>query len=172
MSVTPASFRVALPAFADNVTYPDTSIAFWISIAVMMLPQSSWGTPTDTVEPVSPGMVMTNKYDLGTILFVAHNLILEEQSRRAVAAGGVPGLSGAGGPMSSKSVGPVSASYDTTAGLELEGGHWNLTIYGTRFVRLAGMLGTRIITVGGCQPISPYGIGAWPGPPGGLFPGW
>lgn len=173
MTVTAASFRLALPAFTSSATYPNDAISFWISVATLMLNPNAWGASAVAAEPAAAGGAMTSMLDLGTILFVAHNLILEQQAGRAAAKGAVPGLNT--GAVSSKSVGPVSQSYDTSAGLELEAGHWNLTIYGTRFVRLANTRGARVMTVGGGWPqwsgTIPQGP-AWPGPPGGLFPWW
>ena len=35
----------------------------------------------------------------------------------------------------------MNISYDTTAAMEPDAGHWNLTIYGVRYVRLVNMVG-------------------------------
>jgi len=46
----------------------------------------------------------------------------------------------------------------------LNAGHWNLTVYGTRFIRFAKMFGAGPIQIGiGYNP-SPFGGPAWPGP--------
>ena len=66
------------------------------------------------------------------------------------------------GAISKKAVDKVSMGYDAQAGLELDGGHWNLTEYGTRFLNLARMAGMGGVQVtGGCGDF-----------PGGFFEGW
>lgn len=172
MTVTAASFRMALPAFASQANYPDDAVTFWISVATMMLNPQVWGAAGVAAQPPAAAGPMTSPLDFGTILFVAHNLVLEQQAGKAAAKGNAPGLNK--GVISSESVGPASAGYDTSAGLELDAGHWNLTVYGTRFVRLANMVGTLIVTGGGgFDPTGQLGYGpAWPGPPGALFPWW
>lgn len=151
-----ATFRIYLPEFTSTVTYPDSAVNFWLGVANVMLPTQTWGlgNPVSVSPPTTP-------LDIGTALFAAHNLVLEARNARAAAAGGVPG-GGAGGPVSSESVGGVSRSYDTTAALNLDAGPWNLTNYGTRFIfmaRLAGKGPLQIGAGGGCGP-SP-----WFGPP-------
>lgn len=174
MTVSAASFRLALPVFASDVTYPNDAVNFWLGIAALMLNPQVWGISATTAEPAAAGGAMTSALDLGTVLFVAHNLILEQQAGRAASRGNVPGMNK--GAISSESAGPISAGYDTSAGIEEGAGHWNLTIYGTRFIRLAGIRATSVgmLTAGGgCGPFGQSaGVGAWPGPPGGLFPWW
>lgn len=164
MSVTADSFRQGFgQVFLDEAKYPDEAVQFWLGIATLMLPTRRWGVGSNTAD-VPP----TSKIDWGTCLFVAHHLILEQQSGNDAARGAVPGQQK--GAISGDTVGSVSRSYDTSAGLELEAGHWNLTKYGTRFVRLANAVGAGPITVGGgCDP-NPLNGPAWPGPP--WWPGW
>jgi hypothetical protein len=123
MAVTPASFRTDFPEFADDTAYPDALITFWINVAVGMLNACRWGA----------------MLDIGTELYVAHNLVLERQAAKTAAAGGVPGV--ATGAIASKAVGPVSQSYDTSAGQTEGAGDWNLTVYGQRFARMSAMFG-------------------------------
>lgn len=123
-TVTPASFRANYPEFVSNTAYPDTLITYWLTISALLLNQTRW----------------MNLLDFGTELFVAHNLALERQAVKSAASGAVPGIQT--GAINNKSVGPVSQGYDTSAGLELEAGHWNLTTYGTRFIRMARMVGS------------------------------
>ena len=147
MAVTPTSFRADFPAFVDATNYPDSAITFWTTVALQFLNAERWDTAID----------------IGTELFVAHNLVLEFQANTAAGNGAAPGLSQ--GMISSKSVDKVSISYDTGSAAELDAGHWNLTIYGQRYVRMARMMGAGGIQLGiGYDPNFSAASGAWPGP--------
>lgn len=123
MTVTASSFYADFPEFADVEAYPESTVSFWLALAVKLLDPCRWG----------------DLLDVGTELFVAHNLTLDARNRKAASAGGIPGASS--GVMSSKTVDKVSVSYDTAiAGVE-GAGHWNLTTYGTRYIQLARMVG-------------------------------
>ncbi len=114
MTVTPASFRAVFPEFADTTKFPDPAVTFWLDQAGVTLPQS-----------IPPAQM-----DLATMLYIAHNLTL-----------GILSASGSGGagsfaPVTSKSVGPVSKSMDTTSVTSAGAGIWNGTAYGQRFYAL------------------------------------
>jgi hypothetical protein len=167
MSVTPASFRQCFPAFTSSLSFPDSSIAFWLGIATMMLPSDRWGSPAPT-----SAVPLTAPIDWGTVLYVAHHLVLEDQSNKAAARGGTPGVQK--GAIASDSANSVTRSYAVNAGLELDAGHWGSTIYGNRFLALVKMIGMGPITIGGGPGYgwfagAPCGP-AWPGPT--PFPGW
>lgn len=117
--LTVDQFRLEFPAFADASQYSDEMVSFWIDQAVNYTPidQRRWG----------------QFYNLGLRLYVAHNLALERMSMIQASRGAAP--VGAGLP-TSKSVGGVSISYSVDFGSETGGGNWNLTIYGSRFIRL------------------------------------
>jgi hypothetical protein len=150
------TFRGYFPEFADTVKYPDGAVNFWIGVATLMLPTQTWGIGSTT--PTNPP---TTPIDIGAALFVAHNLVLETKNAKVAAGGGIPG-SGASGPVSSESVGGVSRSYDTSAGLNLDGGPWNLTTYGTRFLFMARLAGKGPVQIG----VDPCGaVMPWFGPP-------
>ena len=117
MTVSASSFRTHFPEFTDTAAYPDATVTFWLGYAVKMLPGDRWGT----------------LLDLGIELFIAHNLVLGKQS--AVRPGSVTG------PMNSKSVGALSAGYDTGAVTFEDAGHWNATAFGSRFYQLARTMG-------------------------------
>lgn len=156
MTVTEATFRADLPEFADAAAYPPSAVAYWLGMAALMLNARRWGD--GAVVAVSPP---TTKYDFGTEMFVAHNLVLERQATVAASKGALPGLMT--GPVNSKSVGPVSIGYDSQAGIEDGASHWNLTVYGVRFIRLARFVGAGPIQVGvGMRPA--LSGPAWPGP--------
>lgn len=151
---TVTNFRTDYPEFGSVSKFPDSAVTYWLGIAKLMLTTRWDDTPAEAGAP-------TQLY-YGTELFVAHNLVLEAQARKNAAKGGTPGVGNAG-PVSSKSVGPVSISYDTASAIELDAGHWNLTVYGTRFIQLARMMGAGPLQIG--QGCAPYGSGgAWPGP--------
>lgn len=149
----PATFRTDFPEFGNTTTYPDSSVNFWLNLAGLLILPTVWGD----VQPYA------------TELFIAHNLALEQLAQRAAASGGVPGLTA--GVTSGKTVDKLSITYDTTAGLVKDAGHWNLTTYGTRFIMLANLAGMggyqagagmayaapgTVLTIGG-----PFGSG-WP----------
>lgn len=153
MTVTIESFRTSLPEFTDPTNYPDSGITFWLTWAEIMLSAPRWG----------------RSLDLGTMMFVAHHLVLERQAQRAAANGGVPGT--AIGVINSKSVDKVSVGYDTTGVIDPKDGHWNLTTYGLRFVGMVKMFGAGPVQIGvGVAP--PLSGPAWPGPYNGGVPYW
>jgi len=119
-----ATFRSDLPEFANATRFPDSRINFWLGIGNKLLNAQRWA----------------DLLDHGLELFVAHHLTLAKQNEAAAATGGVPGVST--GAVSAKEVDKVSVSYDTSAGLEENAGHWNLTTYGTQLIRLARMVGS------------------------------
>jgi len=150
---TAASFRTDFPAFADTNDYPDTSINFWLAIATIMIVASRWGR-----------MVV-----FAIESYAAHNLVLEKKNQDAARLHGWPGISK--GVISAESPGAVSVNYDSSQTLEEEGGFWNLTEYGTRFLHLARLAGMGPLQVGpgcGCEGTvagaqNNFG-GGWSGP--------
>jgi hypothetical protein len=152
-TLTTAQFRTDFPEFADTTTYPDSTIQFWINFAYLMLNATMWGTTLN----------------MGLELFVAHNMVLEANAQITASVGGLPGVSR--GVIASETPGAVSISYDTGSGVQQGAGHWNLTVYGTRFYRVMNMVGMKPIMCGvGCGGSSIAGMGfsnAWPGP---MFP--
>lgn len=145
MTVTASSFRTNYPEFVDTTVYPDSQVAYYLNLAGLLLNANRWKRLLDT----------------GTELFIAHNLVLEANAQKTSAAGGVPGAMT--GVVSSKSVDKVSVSYDTGAAIMPNAGHWNLTIYGARYVKLSRMFGAGPMQVGGGESPAYSGI-AWPGP--------
>ena len=128
MSFTIAQFRSDFPEFADTAKYSDSSITFWSGIGLKQLNANRWG----------------NLYDAGMELFVAHNIALQAMDQEAADAGSIPGTQS--GLVGNQSAGGVSVSIDNQATIETGGGNYNLTVYGTRFIRLARLSG-----IGGLQ---------------------
>jgi Protein of unknown function (DUF4054) len=158
--ITYAQFTTDFAEFSNAAAYPQSSFNFYLNFASLML-TPRWGQPAPAGQP-------NTLYDIGTELFVAHNLALEAMNQKAAAAGGVPGLST--GPVSSKGAGAVSVSYDTTAGIVADAGHWNLTTYGIRFISMLLLLGAAPIQIGPHGDPNPLNGPAWPGLP--TIPGW
>lgn len=154
MTVTFAQFITDFPEFNPAVTQGAFNV--WYDIAGLLLNPIRWpNTPSATT-----GLSML---DRGAELFVAHNLALEQRAQAEASNGVPPG--GTQGPLSAKSVGPVSVSYDTASGIEVDAGHWNLTIYGTRFIRLLRTVCAGPVQVGiGADPSCGLNGPAWPGP--------
>ncbi|MBU9552441.1 DUF4054 domain-containing protein [Burkholderia multivorans] len=118
-----SQFRQSFPEFNDTTTYPDSLVQFWMTVAVSLVNAERWGELTD----------------LGIALVTAHHLALAVKDQKMAAVGGVPGQ--VTGPQSSKAVDKVSASYDTSAVAIKDGGFWNATMYGVRYLSLAMMMG-------------------------------
>ncbi|HEP6427740.1 DUF4054 domain-containing protein [Burkholderia cenocepacia] len=118
-----SQFRQSFPEFNDTTTYPDSLVQFWMTVAVSLVNAERWGELTD----------------LGVALVTAHHLALAVKDQKMAAVGGVPGQ--VTGPQSSKAVDKVSASYDTSAVAIKDGGFWNATMYGVRYLSLAMMMG-------------------------------
>ncbi|MBY4674292.1 DUF4054 domain-containing protein [Burkholderia multivorans] len=118
-----SQFRQSFPEFNDTTTYPDALVQFWMTVAVSLVNADRWGDLTD----------------LGIALVTAHHLALAVKDQKMAAVGGVPGQ--VSGPQSSKAVDKVSASYDTSAVAIKDGGFWNATMYGVRYLSLAMMMG-------------------------------
>lgn len=132
MSITATQLRTDFPEFADTTTYPDTTMEFWLSVAVITLPEDRW----------------TTLLNVGTELFVAHHLVLAAQAADDVAVGVTPG--DVTGPATSKAVDKVSVSYDAGNVSLTDGGFWNMTSYGIRFLQLARMIGAGPVQLGNC----------------------
>lgn len=176
IGVTPASFVVDFPEFANQSAYPPAVIGYYLALANILLNPCAWGGTSGNVVnnvavPTSPPQFII---DFAAELFVAHHVTLEFQAQRAAAAGAVPGLNT--GAVASKAVGPVSQSFDNVvASLGDESGEYNLTVYGKRFYRLVTIAGAgpMQLGVGGAGPAG-FGLftpaSAWLGPP--MWPGW
>jgi len=146
LPITPASFREAFPVFADATKYPDPEIQFWIDLGNLLVANAArWG----------------DLQGYGIMLFVAHNLALEAMSAGS-GGGGTPGA--VVGPLSSAAVDKVSYSRNPAAAMDPKNGHWNLTTYGLRYIRLVNMVGAGPLQLGVPEGGSNYTPGlAWPG---------
>ena len=128
--LTVDALRQEFTALADSTAYSDESIQFWIDQVVNlgMLNGARWGT----------------WLPLGQKLWVAHQVVVDAQVNRSSARGGLALTTGV---PTSRSVGGVSVSYDTSLGVEQDAGYFALTPYGNRYWQLAQMIGAGPITV-------------------------
>lgn len=125
MAVTPDQLRLDFPEFADAVTYPDPTVAFWLAVASRLVLGCVWADMLDTA----------------TELFVCHQLTVSARAGRVARAGGIPGQ--AQGLLTSKSVDKAAAGYDVSQ-LALEnGGHWNQSTYGIQFLQMGRLFGAQ-----------------------------
>ncbi|AIO25501.1 DUF4054 domain-containing protein [Burkholderia cepacia] len=118
-----AQFRQTFPEFENSTLYPDAVIQIWMTVSVSLVNPERWQELTD----------------IGIGLCTAHHVALSMRDQNAAAVGAVPGQ--VTGPQSAKSVDKVSASYDTAAVAIKDGGFWNSTMYGIRYLSLAMMMG-------------------------------
>lgn len=154
-AINAAQFRSDFPEFTDTSLFPDSLITFWLAVATLFLNRCRWSTA----------------YYLGLELYAAHNIAIEGAARQTAQGGGVPGMMR--GVINAEGVGQVTISYDTVASAEPDAGNWNLTIYGSRYIRMVRMFGAGPIQVGpgGSLPGTVAGLyngpgPAWSGPPG------
>lgn len=113
-----ADFTAAFPEFSNAADYPVPQFNFWAPQAYAQLNASRFGT----------------EIDLAAMLFVAHQLSLSK--RESAAAANHAPVGGATGALSSKSIGPVSAGYDTSVTAIPGAGPWNYTTYGQRLYKM------------------------------------
>ncbi len=130
MAVTTDSFRADFPEFGDPLSFTKAHIDFWLSNASLFLDSTRWGS----------------WFDLGSELFAAHHISIEIRAQQEASTGQSPGA--ATGVINSKSVDKISVGFDTALSAEEGGGHWNLTIYGTRYLRMAKQIGSGPIHIG------------------------
>src|SRR5262249_44078450 len=129
-----AQFKLDFPEFNNVSMFPESAFNFWLNLSKQLL---------DPMNRVSSYVKQLAE------LFIAHNLVLEAIPQRDMNVGGSPGVGK--GSIAGKSAGDVSISYNTVATMEANAGHWNYTIYGQRFIRMARLAGAGPIQVGpGC----------------------
>jgi hypothetical protein len=125
----PDQFRECFPEFSDIVAYPNSMIEMWARVAGKQVNPRRWRDETL----------------LGIQLYVAHEITLASGNLRTGGVGGAPGSQS--GPTNSKTVGSVTASYDTQQTAEKDAGWWNLTTYGKQFIHLARIFGAGVSQV-------------------------
>lgn len=232
-----ATIRANFPAFANQASFPDDQISFWLQVSNLLIDQVKFGPPAPytevqsalvsggagyavndklafsggtytqplilivdtvdgggailtytirntgqyTVTPTNPisasdttgtgtGATFTAQWqsgpmtacDLAIQLLTCHNLAVEQRGIKEAANGSSPGTTQ--GAISAKSVGGVSVSYDVAVAAIDNAGDWNLTIWGTRFAKLANMFGMGPVTIIGNFNGGPFGQGWMAGP--------
>lgn len=131
-NISYADFLAGFSEFSNVADYPQTSFVFWQQMAYADL---------------NPIRLKTD-LDLAAALYIAHNLVLGKRATGAAANSSPVGE--ASGPVSSKSVGPVSRSFDTGAVAMKMAGPYNLTSYGQRLFQIL-----RGASAGGAYPRPP-----------------
>lgn len=144
-TVSVSQLRNQFSALKDERYFTDDLLTFWLMVASAMVSLERWAT----------------MWFLGVELFAAHHAVLDAYNQDTNNNGGIPGLNR--GAISAESAGPVSLSYDTATTAEEDGGHWNLTVYGTRYLRLLREFGAGPVYVG-AGFVPPLNGPAWPGP--------
>jgi hypothetical protein len=153
ITITLAQFLIDFQEFATlsdpaQANFPPSTFTYYFNLAQLLIDPT--GRVTDWVNQLAE-------------LFIAHHIALEMLATNDMNAGGVPGI--AKGAIAGKSAGDVSIAYAPQATMEIDAGHWNYTIYGQRFIRLAKMAGMGPVQVnapGWCG--GPWNGPAWPGP--------
>ena len=131
MAVTYSDFILVFPEFSNATTYPVAGIDVWIALGYSTLNNCNFNAPL-SVASVPDN---TTQLDLAVLLFTAHNAVLNAQAAATAATpSGIVGQVVA--PLSSKSVGPVSASYDVAAVTSDNAGIYNATSYGQRLWKM------------------------------------
>jgi Protein of unknown function (DUF4054) len=139
------SFRAAFPEFGSVSQYPEPELLFWSGLADKLL-GPRWG----------------DLKEQGSFLFVAHNLSLAFNAKVANRAGRNPGA--IEGTITSGSVDKASYSRDASSAMDPKNGHWNLSVYGLRYVALVRLIGAGPVHVGAPMGDNERALAAWPGP--------
>ena len=121
--VTIPQFRIDFPEFSDPDAYSDGSITFWLTISLSLVQEDRWLDLTD----------------MAVELATAHQVLIATRNQDLGNGNGSPGQ--VSGPVTAKAVDRVSVSNDTGAVTLTDGGFWNMTTYGIRFLQLARMFG-------------------------------
>lgn len=150
--ITPTQMRADFPEFGNATRYPPGAMQFWLNFAYAMLNARRWG----------------DQLNIAAELYAAHNIVLERRALDEAQLGATPGQTT--GPINSKSVDKVSVAYSVSDATEMDAGHWNLTIYGTRFYHMMRLFGMGPLYVGGQGCEGFFGGWPWAGPP--FWPGW
>ncbi len=125
MTLTVAQFRSDFPEFTDTSLYPDALVNVWMTVASTFTANTDrWGT----------------LQQIGGELCTAHYLVLAARNQATAQSGSTPGT--VNGLMTAKSVGDVSASYDTTSVSLTDAGFWNQTSYGIQFLQISRLIGS------------------------------
>lgn len=151
MSMTIAQFRASCGgAFKDSAVYPDPDVQFWLAAAKTLLVAERWGGEDSDL------------YKLGTQCFVAHYITVDALMTKEATMGGVGGLRA--GPIASEGGDKVNVSFDMASVSEDGGGHWNQTVWGKRYYRLARMVGAGPVQVSAESGGDTVSASAWAGP--------
>jgi len=118
-------FRYTFPEFIDTAKFPDQRIVFFAGLAKILMDKTVWG----------------DLYDYGLYLFIAHNLIVDNQRQTYSKSGAFTGF----GPiaLSSRSVDGVSYTNKFMMGFYRNAGFWATTTYGQQYYDYINLVGVR-----------------------------
>lgn len=122
--LTPAQFRENLPEFSDTTRYPDTSVQLHLDVASKLVNEERWGA----------------LYDTGVGWCAAHLITLATTNEETADKGRIPGQ--VQGIATAKAVDKVSKSMDVSSVTMADGGFWNMTTYGIKFLNFARLIGS------------------------------
>jgi hypothetical protein len=132
--VTYQQFITDFPVFANGLIYLESDVNLYLGL-------------TAYFDPRRYGQFL----NLAAELYVAHFLVIDAQDMMSISRGGLPGQTT--GPAVSKSIGGASISYAEYATIEGgttgNSGHWNLTVFGKRYLRIARMAGAGPVQITG-----------------------
>lgn len=111
-------FRQHHKEFESTVDYPDELIQFWSEQAELSVSKEA----------------TQERFSFLVELATAHYIVLARNNARSSKTGASPGAGG-GGVVSSKTIGGVTVSYDTTVTSNQGAADWNRTTYGQIFWR-------------------------------------
>lgn len=122
--LTIAAFREELPEFSDTTRYPDSSVQLHLDVASKLVNEDRWGS----------------LYDTGVGWCAAHLIVIATGNEDAADKGRAPGQ--VQGLATTKAVDKVSKSMDVSSVTMSDGGFWNMTTYGIKFLNFARLIGS------------------------------
>lgn len=144
--ITIEQFRQAMPGFSDSAVFDDPSLQLWLDAADKLHHEERWG----------------DLLTLGKQLFVAHYITVDALMAKEAGMGGIGGLRS--GAITSEGGDSVNVSFDVSGTTEVDAGHWNQTVWGKRYIRLARLVGAGPVHVGAGSGGDNVSASAWAGP--------
>lgn len=145
MAATETDFRGTFPAFKDATKFPAPQVSFYLTMGYKLHNADRWG----------------DCLDFGVMLWAAHNMTLDYESQRMIAAGQNPGT--VRGAVTSMSADGVSWARDASSAMNPAAGHWNLSQYGLRWLNLMSLMGAGPLQIG-VPTADEISAGDWPWP--------
>lgn len=118
---TLAQLTTAFPEFSNSSVYAPATVDFWLGEAnAIFLPAEER---------------LGSRFLMAQLLYAAHMLVIGKRNASVAAGGSSSGM--ITGPIQSKTVGPISASYGNLTDIFYKnGGFWNTTMYGLQLYQI------------------------------------